>query len=154
MIPTVMARLLAAWVFMNTGTLHRINNIQGTWGFDDGIQLLSIPENLVTTDAGTAVKSNCENGFASIYPNPFNESVNMQFNISGNASVSMNIHNMTGQVVYQVPAKSYGPGQYAFTWNGTNGNGFSLPGGMYMATLKVITPAGIQSDSRILYFLR
>ncbi len=146
-------------VISSLGAHEHWNNAQDkaytrNLGGNEGIQLLSIPGNLVTSDAGaTEVDlNNC--GFMALYPNPFSESVNLPFNISGLASVSLEIHNLAGQLVYQAPDKTYGPGQYTLTWNGTNGNGQEVPGGMYIARLKVVTSSGVKIDSERLGFLK
>ena len=123
-------------------------------GMDYGIELLSIPEDLVASIDDNRVAGMLRNGFISAYPNPFTESVSLQFRISDNASVSVEIYNLAGQVVYQIPDRSYTPGDYTVNWTGGNGNGIQLPGGMYIAKMKIITPTGLMVDSKRLHLLR
>ena len=116
-------------------------------GLETGIELLSVPDGLVASVEENRADGILVNGFISAYPNPFIETVNLQFRLSDNANVSVEIFNLAGQVIYQIPGRLYSPGDYSVNWNGDNGNGITLPGGIYIAKLKIITPAGLRVDS-------
>ncbi len=71
------------------------------------------------------------------------ESVSLQFRISDNASVSVEIYNLAGQVVYQIPDRSYTPGDYTVNWTGGNGNWNPMPGSHISSKVKVFKPFGL-----------
>ncbi|MGA2623602.1 MAG: YCF48-related protein [Bacteroidota bacterium] len=55
------------------------------------------------------------------FPNPFNPSTTIQFDVPVQALVTVNIYNILGQrVVSPVSARQYAPGSYSVVWNGAN----------------------------------
>jgi len=55
------------------------------------------------------------------FPNPFNPSTTIQFDVPVQAVVTLNIYNILGQrVVSPVSARQYTPGSYSVVWNGAN----------------------------------
>ncbi|MBK8982755.1 MAG: choice-of-anchor B family protein [Ignavibacteria bacterium] len=56
------------------------------------------------------------------YPNPFNPSTNIEFDIPENSSVSLNIYDISGKLVSQLLNDKLSPGKYKYTLNGNNLN--------------------------------
>lgn len=81
----------------------------------------------------------------SIFPNPFNPSTTIQFDLDQNQRVSISIYNMAGQLVYEKPENHYIQGNHQFKWNAQ-----SFPSGMYMVKLEGET----FSDSRKMILLK
>ncbi len=65
------------------------------------------------------------------YPNPFNPSTNIRFNLPGRADVSLRIYNLLGQEVAQLAEGIYGAGTHRVEWHADN-----LSSGVYFCRLE------------------
>ena len=66
------------------------------------------------------------------YPNPFNPSTKINFELSGyHDNVTFTVFNVTGQIVNQISFSNTLPGMQVISWNGINSNGASVPSGIY-----------------------
>ena len=65
------------------------------------------------------------------YPNPFNPSTNISFNIVHASLVTLEIYNLLGQKIKTVLTKRLERGDYTYRWDGKNDLGKDLVGGMY-----------------------
>ncbi len=97
--------------------------------------------------AQKANKSNI-NGLTS-YPNPFISGTNMKFEMVKDGDVSLMVYNIQGELVNVLVNQEQSAGIYKITWNGTDGAGSELPGGIYLAVLKV---GGMTNVTRIVKF--
>ncbi len=71
---------------------------------------------LVTIKSGGTVPS--EFALRQNFPNPFNPSTTIQFDVPVHAVVTLNIYNILGQrVVSPVSARQYAPGSYSVVWS-------------------------------------
>lgn len=68
----------------------------------------------------------------SVYPNPFSTAANISLNLSEPQQVAINVYNLMGQVVYQVPSGLMDAGNHVFEFNG---NGLS--NGVYIVRTNV-----------------
>ena len=70
-------------------------------------------------DAGIADDIN-PNEFAirGIYPNPFNNSLAVDFNLVQQGDVYLNVIDITGRTIDQQHFGSFAPGEYSISWNG------------------------------------
>ena len=66
----------------------------------------------------------------SIYPNPFNPMINIEYELSVPASIQFEIYNINGQQIDIMNEGYKFPGIYSAVWNGEN-----YPSGMYFITL-------------------
>jgi len=64
-------------------------------------------------------------------PNPFNPTVNLQYEIPQYENVTINVVNMLGQHVRSLVDDHHAPGYYNVTWNGRNDYGYQLGTGIY-----------------------
>jgi hypothetical protein len=76
------------------------------------------------------------------YPNPFNPETWIPYQLSSNGDISIQIHNVDGQLVRSVELGYRLPGIYthrskAAYWDGRNDNGETVAGGLYFYTLKI-----------------
>ena len=67
----------------------------------------------------------------SIYPNPFNPIINIEYELSVPAAIQIEIYNIKGQQMYKINEGYKFPGIYSTIWNGEN-----YPTGMYFVSLK------------------
>ena len=76
------------------------------------------------------------------YPNPFNPETWIPYQLSSDGDISIQIHNVDGQLVRSVELGYRSPGTYtqqskAAYWDGRNNNGETVAGGIYFYTLKI-----------------
>ena len=72
----------------------------------------------------------------SAYPNPFNNSVTIPYDIHSKSNVTIIISNVLGQKILSYNYQNRPPGNYKISWNGTNNRNISVSGGVYLVTLK------------------
>jgi hypothetical protein len=70
------------------------------------------------------------------YPNPFNPTTTLSFSVPTEGVVSLNIYNMTGQLVSTLIDGNLKQGYHSITWNGMDSNGHAVSSGMYIYSLK------------------
>lgn len=69
------------------------------------------------------------------YPNPFNPTTTIKFDIAETGRVSLEIYSLEGKLVKTLLNKRFRPGQYSATWNGTNFMGEKISSGTYFIKL-------------------
>ncbi|MFW0837678.1 MAG: T9SS type A sorting domain-containing protein [Candidatus Komeilibacteria bacterium] len=67
-----------------------------------------------------------------VYPNPFNNTVTINFIVAQAGLVGLDIYNLLGQLVYSWPDEYLSVGQYSYQWQAQNQIGQSLPSGIYL----------------------
>ncbi|MBD3232628.1 MAG: T9SS type A sorting domain-containing protein [candidate division Zixibacteria bacterium] len=70
------------------------------------------------------------------YPNPFNSSTQINFDIAANGHTSLTIYNLAGKEVTQLSNGFHKAGGYSVLWTGKTNNGGNLPSGVYFLCLK------------------
>jgi flagellar hook assembly protein FlgD len=80
----------------------------------------------------------------SIYPNPFNPSTTIRFQLSQAAEISLEIYNIKGQKVATLTNGHKTAGTHTAIWNGIDNSGRKASSGIYYVRLK--TPK--QTESR------
>lgn len=71
------------------------------------------------------------------YPNPFNPSTTISFNLSESGKVKVEIFNIKGQLVKTLMDCTTAPGHYECVWNGKNDTGKRVSTGEYISKLKI-----------------
>ena len=66
------------------------------------------------------------------YPNPFNPTTQIRFDLPYRSNVNIHIYNMLGQKVKVFSMPNTPHGRHAITWNGTNQKGQALSAGVYL----------------------
>jgi len=72
------------------------------------------------------------------FPNPFNPTTTISYQLPENSEVELAIYNLKGQKVKQLVSNSAGQlsaGQHTVTWNGTDNNNKSVSSGIYFYKL-------------------
>jgi hypothetical protein len=72
---------------------------------------------------------------ATNYPNPFNPSTTISYEIMGDSNVNISIYNIMGQEVANLVNDFKISGSYSVVWNGTNSGGVEMPSGVYIMKL-------------------
>ncbi|RKY62381.1 MAG: hypothetical protein DRP96_00410 [Candidatus Neomarinimicrobiota bacterium] len=94
---------------------------------------------VLTDDAATGI-ANLESlpttfKLNNAYPNPFNPTVSLPFEIPRPGQVKMAIYDILGKEVYNQNVEYAQPGVYTLHWNGQTGQGRPLPSGVYIITM-------------------
>tara|TARA_B100000959_G_scaffold219041_1_gene231265 strand:- start:83 stop:832 length:750 start_codon:yes stop_codon:yes gene_type:complete len=66
------------------------------------------------------------------YPNPFNPTTNIEYNVSKSGFVSIVIYDMNGAEVRTLVSDVKSAASYSVAWNGLNNNGQSVSSGKYV----------------------
>ncbi|MEM9896814.1 MAG: FlgD immunoglobulin-like domain containing protein, partial [Bacteroidota bacterium] len=69
------------------------------------------------------------------YPNPFNNSTEIAFNIPENEEIRVDIFSSKGEFINTILWANLFAGENRVTWDGTNAAGVSLPNGVYLYDL-------------------
>ena len=69
------------------------------------------------------------------FPNPFNPSTTISFELKRPSPASLSIYNMKGQLVRNLVNTDLNAGKHSFVWNGTNDNGQAVASGLYLYRL-------------------
>lgn len=72
------------------------------------------------------------------FPNPFNPSTMIKYNIAEQGQVSLKIYNSKGQLVKQLVNRNQEAGYHSVEWNGTDNNGNKVPSGVYFYRLDTV----------------
>jgi len=98
------------------------------WNFDKGRPGSLNVEELVGVPGTFELSNN--------YPNPFNPTTSINFNVPIASEVILTIYNITGQEVAKVHNGFAQPGAYKAVWNGMDHFGNKAPSGVYFYELK------------------
>jgi len=69
------------------------------------------------------------------YPNPFNPSTNIEYEISKSMNIELKIFNVLGQEVWKNRKEEREAGNYTIQWKGRDKNGNELASGIYLASV-------------------
>ena len=83
------------------------------------------------------------------YPNPFNSSTTIAFELPRSAPVSLEIYNISGKVMWRISKKQLSAGHHLISFDGNDLRGKPLPGGIYFYRLT----AGIFSQTHKMVIL-
>jgi flagellar hook assembly protein FlgD len=72
------------------------------------------------------------------YPNPFNPTTNISFEISEKCKITLSIYNIKGQLVRKlVDNETFKKGSHSVMWDGKNNNGKEVSSNVYLYRLRV-----------------
>ena len=86
------------------------------------------------------IKDNCERNMENAkeivlnpnYPNPFNLSTTINFEIKKNGKIELTIYNMKGQVVKNIVSSKLNAGEHNYQWDGKNSDNKYVSSGVYI----------------------
>ena len=82
------------------------------------------------------------------FPNPFNPSTEIRFDLPSEGYVNLSVYNMAGQKVRNLRSSSMEPGYHAIIWDGTNDGGSKVSTGMYFYSIQT---DGFQDTKKMLF---
>ncbi len=71
------------------------------------------------------------------YPNPFNPTTTISFDLPKSGNVDLSIYNIKGQKVKTLTSEKYSKGKHSLIWNGTNNENQNVGSGVYFYKLNV-----------------
>ena len=75
------------------------------------------------------------------FPNPFNSTTTIQFNLGENPKMistgAIQIYNLRGNLVKKIPFDHNTPRNHSIKWNGLDELGKSVPSGVYFCKLEI-----------------
>ncbi|MCL2065109.1 MAG: M20/M25/M40 family metallo-hydrolase [Candidatus Cloacimonetes bacterium] len=83
------------------------------------------------------------------YPNPFNPLTTIEFSLTTNDFVEINIFNIRGQLVKSYPQEMFPAGKNTVQWDGINNYGNTMSSGIYLYQVK--TSGGLSAVSRMVF---
>jgi len=113
-------------------------------GYDNGIYedynvyLIKTNEMGLVTSVENKYYSEVPNWFAlySNYPNPFNSTTSIRYDLQQFSKVSLIIYDLLGQEIIQLVNKYENPGSYVVHWDGKDSSGKELSSGLYLYRLE------------------
>jgi hypothetical protein len=72
----------------------------------------------------------------SVYPNPSNQGVHVNFDLERRRSVRMSVYDLQGRLVRGLLDEVREPGRHTVSWNRTDDGGRQVPRGMYFLQLR------------------
>jgi len=78
------------------------------------------------------------------FPNPFNPSTTIAYDVAVAGEVSLTVFNMKGQEINTLVNGYHSVDSYSVQWDGTNNNGVEMPAGMYI--YKLVADGFVQSN--------
>jgi ligand-binding sensor domain-containing protein len=129
------------------------NNVIWASTADQGIVRLANLINLAPTsvfDRSLDPKTPTDFALLANYPNPFNPTTTIRFDLNQNARVELAIYNTRGELIKVIAAGNYPAGSHSAIWDGRDRNDRLVPSGIYLYQLK----AGDMTMSRKMTLLK
>jgi len=82
------------------------------------------------------------------YPNPFNPTTNIKYDIKTASHVSLTVEDILGRRVAELVDRDQGPGSYLISWNTMKTSGIPISSGVYFARLFVTDALGVAKYTR------
>ena len=83
------------------------------------------------------------------FPNPFNSTTNIEYELAGSGKISLTIYDTKGLPVRELINEYQEKNYYSILWDGYGDNGYSVPTGRYL--LIMATPVSLDTISMTLF---
>ena len=113
---------------------YRDRNLQWSDWSDEYSFVASIKTDMNDNSSTVITESNLYNN----YPNPFNPSTVIRFDIARAGKATLRIYSVTGELVAELMNKKVNSGSYSLMWNGTNMYGVKMTSGIYFYKLQTV----------------
>ncbi|MGA7304765.1 MAG: FlgD immunoglobulin-like domain containing protein, partial [Rhodothermales bacterium] len=121
-------------VMTDAGLGKSKSGIRKLWLFDIDGNLLEVFD-ISTLAAETDVELPSAFALHGNYPNPFNPSTTIRYDLSERSSVTLTVHDLMGRRVATVVNTTQPAGSYTVAWDGRDATGRPAASGMYLARL-------------------
>jgi FlgD Ig-like domain len=79
------------------------------------------------------------------YPNPFNPTTTINYNLTENENVTLKIYNVKSELVNTLVSQEQTAGNHSVVWNGTDNNGNQAGSSVYLYKMKTDKYSGCKS---------
>ena len=86
-----------------------------------------------------------------VFPNPFSDELNLSFEVSGDATVTVRLHNLRGELIQSSESRRYPPGSHEINWLPQVGD---LSPGLYIVELNVTTGSETIREARRIQLIK
>lgn len=83
-----------------------------------------------------------------VFPNPFTQGTTLKFKLTTKASVAIEIIDVIGRKIIELPAGDLSEGAHEFFWDGNSETGSETTAGVYYAKTKI---NGVEFVSRLVH---
>ena len=116
--------------------LHNGQMVHGMEVEWPGIMLLVKYDKTIDSSLDNRFESSSDFTLVNNYPNPFNPSTTIEYNVDNDCRVTLTIRNSNGRLVKTLIDERQTSGKKSVEWNGFNKHGKSVASGLYFAELK------------------
>ena len=117
---------------------------------NDGYPYLHYPISVANDDIVIIQPTDTKAILKNAYPNPFNPSTTLSFELSFPELVSIDIYNVKGQLVKTLVKGSYNTGKHSIVWDGKDNKGKSACSGVYFYKMQ----AGKDSQTKKMMLMK
>ncbi|MBM3329223.1 MAG: tandem-95 repeat protein, partial [Calditrichaeota bacterium] len=125
------------WVYAKDG----IDSIESNTRFNLTVEALSVRE-------GDDLPLPTELALQPAYPNPFNDVVNVRFDLPRAGEVAVTVHDQSGRTVRTLTRATYDAGRYRLQWDGLSETGSRVGSGVYFCRL--VSAQGVKMQRVVL----
>ncbi|MCB0293321.1 MAG: T9SS type A sorting domain-containing protein, partial [Calditrichaeota bacterium] len=115
------------------------------WFIDD----VAIGANLINSISDEQAVLPAEYALLPNYPNPFNPSTTIQYDLPQASEITLTIYNMLGQQVRVLVQQSQPVGRHSSVWDGLDADGLPVSSGIYFYRLTARSSASATPFSRV-----
>lgn len=116
------------------GMIDDVRVYDAMLSIDDIVAVMDDPETGISRHPRETVT--VDNFNLTNYPNPFNPTTTIAFDVAHTGEISLTIMTVTGQEVCTLVQETKTPGHYTVTWDGRDNFGATAPSGVYLYQLK------------------
>ncbi len=109
--------------------VYKVNSPLSTGEIQQGEQW-DVPGTVTSTAEQSVVPTTF--AISQNYPNPFNPTTTLDYAVSNQSFVAINVYNLLGQEVRTLVSEEKAVGTYTVQWDGKDKSGGVLPSGMYL----------------------
>ena len=95
-----------------------------------------------------------QHALRSIYPNPFNPSTSIRFDLAAAGQAQVTVYDVRGARVARLLDEHRDRGSHQVRWDGRDGAGRRVASGVYLVRLRIDTPEGAVDETRRVTLLR
>lgn len=137
-IPTIISnsrsfnfKISSSTIFLNKKSIGESFVLQsGLWGFNNFFLLN-------TNNSFDLDNLPLEFKISSPYPNPFNPSIKINFQLIEVSNLNISVYNIYGKKIYNYENLSLSPGKHEFKWNGIDNYGNKTSSGVYLIQFNI-----------------
>jgi hypothetical protein len=122
-------------------------------GTGNGIELLFVDQTQVGVDERESETPKTFKLYAN-YPNPFNPSTTIKYDLSEPAWIELDLFNAAGQKIATLVSERQSAGSHTVTWNGANSDGTPVASGLYLCRLRSRSHGKVRSASMRLVLIK